>query len=98
MNWKKEPLKIIKIGYDKWEVYKVSDFEYKYLYYPPVVIGADRCYRIVVKWNQETKRYNFNAEEYFEIYGSGGWSKWVDYSNEVREKLFTDAATRIGKK
>jgi len=97
MSKKEDAIHTIKIGYDEWEVHKVSDTEYKYLFYPNCYCGMDQNYRIVISWNEKTGRYDFNAEEYTEIYGSGGWSRWVDFSNEVKTKMFTDAANRIGK-
>lgn len=97
MSQKKDAIHIIEIGYDEWEVHKISDIEYKYLFYPNTCCGMDQLYRVVIKWDEETGRYDFNAEEYAEIYGSGGWSKWVRFTDEVKTTLFTDASQRIGK-
>ncbi len=43
------------------------------------------------------KMYDFIAEEYAELYGSGGWSRWVDYTGELKSICLEDAMKRIGK-
>lgn len=91
-----EPIKIIEIDYDEWKVYEMEDGSYEYWFKPDSIV-ADCAQKITIKYNEERKMYDFIAEDYCEAYGSGGWSRWVNFSNEIRDTFLADAMQRIGK-
>lgn len=82
------------IDYDKWDIYKDSDTSYTYIHNPEITMGADMQYRIVITL-QEDGSYKFDAQDYIEIYGSGGWSKWTTYTDKVKDTILIDAIERI---
>jgi hypothetical protein len=92
----REPIEIITIDYDEWKIFKMGDSHYEYRSYP-FSIAADIIQKIIIKYDIERDWYNFEAEEYCEVHGSGGWSKWINYSNETKDTLLNDAMDRIGK-
>lgn len=85
------------IGYDSWYVYKDSDTSYTYRHFPDSIL-ADEQYQITITHITDelgNEMYQFDAQEYSEVYGSGGWSKWTSYEDKVRDKVMEDAMKRI---
>ena len=80
-------------GYEKWDIYKEADNSYSYQHFPDCTMGADIQYIITITF--EEGRYKFEAQEYFEIYGSGGWHRWTLYSDELKDIILKDAMERI---
>ncbi len=91
-----ESIDKIEIGYDEWKIYKINDLHYEY-YHFPFSIGADIRYKITIKYDIIKGYYNFNFEEYFEIYGSGGWGKWKNYDKKIKTVILEDIINRIKK-
>lgn len=88
-----KPIDEIMIDYDKWYIYKLSDISYEYHHFQDSFCGEDRQYKITI--TLQNSMYNFDAQEYCEIYGSGGWSKWTDYEDVVKTTILTDVIERI---
>jgi len=82
------------INYDKWDVYKESDTSYQYIHNPDSFCGEDTQERIVITLLEDGS-YEFDAQNYFELYGGGGWSRWTSYKDEVKTTILTDAMKRI---
>jgi hypothetical protein len=80
-------------NYDEWEIHKIADNSYSYQHYPDCTMGADIQYAITITF--EDGRYKFDAQEYFEIYGSGGWHRWTDWKDELKDIILKDAMERI---
>ncbi len=89
-----EPVDTIEIEYDVWKVYRINDQHYEY-WLRPFSIAAELAQKITIKYDAEKEWYNFEAEKYAEVYGSGGWSRWVNYSNEIKDTFLNDAIERI---
>lgn len=83
----------IEHDYDTWYVYKKSDTSYEYSHWPDAFCGEDSQERITI--TLENGKYNFDAENYFELYGSGGWSRWTDWEEELKDMILKDAMERI---
>lgn len=87
----------LEVDYDEWEIHKESDISYEYIHYPPSICGEDSQEKITVTL-QEDGTYKFDAQEYMEIYGSGGWNRWTDYKDELKDTILKDAMMRINPK
>ena len=81
--------------YEKWDIYKESDTSYLYQHFPDCTMGADIVYAVTV--TLKDGKYEFDAQQYFEIYGSGGWRRWTDWKEELKDIILKDAMERIGK-
>ena len=86
----------IEIGYDGWDIYKISNKSYQYIHNPHTACGLDMQYQITITLDKKDN-YDFDAQEYGEIYGSGGWNRWTDYKDEVKDTILKDAMNRIEK-
>jgi hypothetical protein len=92
-----EPIGEFTLEYEDWKIYKKSDNKYEYWHSPYPIMGECHYYKVSVEYDEERKWYNFEAEEYMEIYGSGGWSRWVNYTNELKDIIMDDVMRRVGK-
>jgi len=92
-----KPLDTLEIEENTWKVYELGENELEYIHFP-FSIAADLAQRIIIRYSEEDNMYDFVAEEYAEIYGSGGWEKWDTYSDEVKSTCLADAIRRIGNK
>ncbi len=90
------PIDKIKIGYNEWNVYKINNLHYEYSNFP-FSIGADREYRIIVKYDIIKGYYDFDFKEYFEIYGSGGWNEWKNCDKKTKNIILEDVINRVKK-
>ena len=88
-----KPIDETMIDYDKWHIYKLSDTSYEYHHFQDSFCGEDQQYKIIITWKNDL--YNFDAQEYCEIYGSGGWSRWTDYEDIVKKTVLDDAMERM---
>ena len=84
---------IIEIGYDEWYVFKINELSYEYKHFPMTCCGLDQEYKITI--SLENKMYKFDAKEYAELYGSGGWSRWTFWKDELKDILLKDVKERI---
>lgn len=94
----KKPIDEFEVDWDTWYVYKESDSQYEYCHFPSSVMGEDQRYKVTITLKTDLLGnciYLWDPEEYCEIYGSGDWSKWTDYKDELREKLMADAMKRM---
>jgi hypothetical protein len=83
----------LEVDYDTWYVYKKSDNSYEYSHWPDSQCGADMQNKITITW--ENGAYTFDAQDYCEIYGSGGWNRWTSWEEELKNIVLKDAMERI---
>jgi len=87
-----------KVDYEEWYVYKDSDTSYTYMHFPHSFVGEDERYKIIVSFMKNEmgeEAYLFDAQEYCELHGSGDWTRWTHWEDELKDKILEDIKSRI---